>query len=65
LVSSRNSPVNALVSSGDSVVRRLPESHMKSANANGPAFFPSGAVCCAPAGAADTTAAATHANVTI
>ena len=45
-VSTRNSPVNAFVSSGDSFVRGLPVSHVKSANANGSGFFSP-----APAGA--------------
>jgi hypothetical protein len=44
LVSTRNSPVNALVSSGASFVRGLPVSQVKSANANGYAFLTSGAV---------------------
>src|SRR4051812_27594579 len=36
-VSTRNSPVNALVSSGDSFVRGFPDSQVKSANAKGAA----------------------------
>jgi hypothetical protein len=42
LVSARNSPVNASVWSGASLVRGLPLSHVKSAKANGSGFFAGG-----------------------
>src|ERR1700681_914467 len=54
LVSARNSPVKYLVSMGDSDVRLLPLSQVKSANANGSAAFglalsEGSAACTAPA----------------
>src|SRR5689334_17097385 len=50
-MSARNSPVNALLCSGESVVRGFPESQVKSANANGGGLGGSsgGAVACAAA----------------
>lgn len=47
VVSTRNSPVNTFVSSGDSFVRGFPLSHVKSAKANGSGFFSGDEFCVA------------------
>src|SRR5262245_59475525 len=52
-VSTRNSPVNAFVSSGDSFVREAPLSQLKSANANGSGVFGVSDAGCADADCAD------------
>src|SRR3954470_13353352 len=63
LVSARNSPVNAFVSSGASVVRGLPVSQVKSANANGSAFLAAAGSSCARTGV-ESAATVSHAPTT-